>query len=534
MNNSWNLIDRKKYLSNLQVSTWDVLIIGGGISGAGTLLSSSFHGFKTLLVEQKDFAWGTSSRSSKMVHGGLRYIAKGNYKLTKESVTERQHLLRKLAGLVDPLSFILPHYKLKWPPAFLFRILVKFYDFLARTSNSQFYSFKDLIKIFPGIRDTNLKSGTNYYDAATTDSRLVMRILLEAKLLAGEAVNYLQVQEIIKIGEYYQVTTFDSVFEEKIILKVKSVINCSGVWGERFGNEISKKYCIRPLRGSHIIIPNTRLLVSSVVLLMHPKDKRPVFIFPYHGTSVIGTTDLDHKTSIDTEPHITEEEIKYLLELGNYYFPNLKLTDKDIISTWSGVRPVISSKKISKKPSSETREHIIWENQDGIISIAGGKLTTFSVIAHELIERVSKKLNEFKNHKIVKDIPYSSWDKTLWKKEWKAILSRQQLLRLEGLYGSYNNTFQQIITTNDLVPIANTKHLFAELKWALLYEAVVHLDDLLLRRTQLGLLLPNGGSELFPYLQQICTKHLKWNSKKWNAELIRYQSIWQKHYSIPV
>ena len=530
-NSSWNLNSRKNYCKEIESYDWDVVVIGGGISGAGTLLSSSFHGLKTLLLEQKDFAWGTSSRSSKMVHGGLRYMAKGNYRLTKESVVERQHLLSKLSGLVEPLSFIMPHYKMKWPPAFLFRILLRIYDFFAKTKNTKFYSHHDLLQILPGLKNIKLKSGSKYYDAATTDSRLVMRILLEAKTLGAYSANYCEVQGVQKNESGYLITAFDSILNKKVIITAKTVVNCTGVWSEKLGLSISNKYHIRPLRGSHIIIPNTKLVLSSVVLVMHPQDKRPVFIFPWHGCVVVGTTDLDHQKDLNIEPSITKEEVDYLLDLVNHYFPSLKIIKDDIISTWSGVRPVISSGG-NKKPSSETREHEIWENKDGIISVAGGKLTTFSVIAYELIKKINEKLKFKAPELIVKDIPYSSWDCILPKNIPNTTLSNTQLRRIQGLYGSYTSNFLSRMNAEDLKLISNTQHIFGELKWALLEEAVIHLDDLLLRRTQLGLLLPEGGKELFVYLKDLCMKTLKWDQEDWDNELKRYLSIWHNHYSI--
>jgi len=516
---------------------WDLVIVGGGITGAGVLREATRRGLKVLLVEQKDFAWGTSSRSSKMVHGGLRYLGSGQIGLTLESVKERQRLLTEVPGLVKPLNFLMGHYKGGFPGPFIFNVLLTIYDFMAGKRNHRF--IKTAVKDFfaPGMNSTNLKGATQFADAVTDDARLVLRVLHEANKEGGVALNYVSAQDTVREnGRVTGLKLKDEVSGVSFEVTAKAVVNASGAWTDELRSNLGVDAVIRPLRGSHLVVPSWRLPTAYSVSFFHPKDKRPVFAFPWEGVTVLGTTDLDHQQNMKKDASITQEEVDYLLEGVNLQFPEANITEKDVISSYSGVRPVVGTGALN--PSSEKREHSIWDDQ-GLISVAGGKLTTFRLIALDVLKGVEKH---------IPSLDVNSGDACIFK-ETSAIdgelvkksgLSSYHIKRLEGRYGAAAASIVQQTATYEAEgatciakTIATTDTLFSELRWALENETVVHLEDLLLRRTRLGLLLKNGGETLFDRLKPLCKAILGWDEATWNSELSDYKQLIVLHYGLP-
>jgi glycerol-3-phosphate dehydrogenase len=270
------------------------------------------------------------------------------------------------------------------------------------------------------------------------------------------------------------------------------------------------------------VVSNWSLPVASAISVRHPKDKRPVQIYPWQNTTIVGTTDVEHKYDLNVEPNISQNEFDYLIECVKHQFEGIKLNDLDLISTFSGVRPVVT-KGEGIDPSKEKRDHSIW-HEKGVINIAGGKLTTFRVIARQVIETACGLLNRrFNNYN------FSAFDEQISLIENN--LSKQISDRLTGLYGRLVNQF--IIESNsELVkPISYSLTLWAELLWSIKHEQVVHLDDLLLRRTRIGNVLPNGAIEHLETIKPWCMKYLNWDDNKWLEELNRYIDIYNSHYS---
>jgi glycerol-3-phosphate dehydrogenase len=541
---TWTESERTKHIDELINSPciWDLVVVGGGITGAGIFHEASARGLKVLLVEQKDFAWGTSSRSSKMVHGGLRYLGKGQIGLAKDSVQERQKLLTELKGLVNPLPFMMGHYKGKFPGPWVFDKLLAIYDWLAGRKQRKFIDNALTEFWVPGLTQSHLLGATQFGDAVTDDSRLVMRVLHEARECGGIAINYLKALKPVTSPDTNVVSGLmleDDVSGRVLQVSARAVVNASGAWTDELRQCLGKGAVIRPLRGSHLIVPFHRLPVSFSVSFFHPKDKRPVFVFPWEGTSVIGTTDLDHRESLGGEATIEQVELDYLLEAANAQFSSANLGLDDIISSWSGVRPVVveetaeaasenvgtDAESIAIKPSDETREHAIWDDQ-GLISIAGGKLTTYRLLALEVLREAQPYLAD--------RLTLSSLETATRFKAVELTSSKVSPMQLERLIGRFGLSAGDILASGALRHVATTDTFLAELQWSCRHETIIHLDDLLLRRARLGLLLPQGGLALAELFKRLCQRHLNWDEQRWSAEWSRYQDIVQTHYALPI
>ncbi|WP_281647114.1 glycerol-3-phosphate dehydrogenase/oxidase [Parendozoicomonas sp. Alg238-R29] len=519
-------------IGDLQEHNWDLIVVGGGITGAGILREAARCGLKVLLVEQRDYAWGTSSRSSKMVHGGLRYIAQGQIRVTKESVQERERLMKEAPGLVNLGGFTMPHYKGKFPGPLAFGTLLTVYDFLA---GKKAHSFSDQTavdhKLIPGLRQEGLKGATTFRDAFVDDARLVLRTLDEARLDGGVAVNYCKVVELLKDGQQVcGVRVEDALSETSADLKAKVIISATGAWSDNLREQVGQKPVVRPLRGSHLVLPGWRVPVAQACCFMHPDDGRPVFVFPWEGSTVIGTTDLDHSTSLDDDPAISEQEVVYLLKAANSEFPSAGIQRKDVTSTWSGVRPVISSGK-NIDPSKENREHAIWDD-NGLVSVCGGKLTTFRLIARDALKKASKYLPGitvpapasqamlFRNYDdVVNDCRFNT-------------LEVGQQKRLRGRFGTRLPDVLALAKDHEFTRIGFTDYLWLELRWAAAKEQVRHLDDLLLRRTRIGNLLPEGAREHLDRVGKVMAEEAGWSEHYWQSEKSRYKALWEKSYSL--
>jgi len=538
----WSPLWRQQLLSELKASReeWDMLIVGGGITGAGIYREATRLGLKVLLLEQQDFAWGTSSRSSKMVHGGLRYLGTGQFSLANDSVKERQTLMNELPGLVNPLPFMMGHYKGMFPGPWLFDKVLTLYDWMAGHRYRQFFSEGIADFLVPGLNLAQLKGVTQFADAEVDDARLVLRVLHEGNNAGGSAVNYLRAVDTLRdSGRVSGLRVEDQLTQEQFNIAAKVVVNASGAWTDELRQTLGQHKVIRPLRGSHLVVPFWRLPVSYAVSFFHPDDKRPVFVFPWEGVSVIGTTDLDHSQNLAHEAAITESEIDYLLGAANLQFPEAHLDVSDVRASWSGVRPVVSKNQdkavdssVANKPSDEKREHAIWDD-NGLVSVAGGKLTTFRLIALDVLKKAIPYLPQ---ESTIKDLNQASHFEFSRLPENGACLTLAQKERLHGRYGRHATQLiaqAEADSPDRLGKIVTSDTLWAELVWCCQSESVQHLDDLLLRRTRIGLLLKQGGESIFENVRQICQRYLGWDDAKWSEELERYRQIIVQYYGLP-
>jgi glycerol-3-phosphate dehydrogenase len=514
---------------NNMASHWDLVIIGGGITGAGILREAVNMGLQALLVEQKDFAWGTSSRSSKLVHGGLRYLKEGHFLLTKMAVEEREHLLKEAPGLVEPLEFLLPVYEHQHPGKRTLQIGLSLYDLMARDHQHRFYEKTDFYRRLPYVRQQDLKGGFFFYDAQVDDSRLVLRLINESVADGAGALNYTTATHILRndTGVVVGVEIEDTETRESRTLETRTVINATGCWAERLHPSPDPDRHLRPLRGSHLVFPAEVLPIKFGVSFLHPRDNRAIFALPWEGAVLVGTTDLDHKADLSLEPSITESEIIYLLEGLNTIFPSLEISLNDCISTFAGLRPVISEGRLS--PSDESREHVVWVNK-GLVTVTGGKLTTFRRLAWDALKAArpflpSEKLPD-KHRPIFSRPPDKPPNRfgladTVWH-------------RLYGRYGPRAEAMVQAAAPRDLRLIPGTHTLWAELPFVAANEWVRHLSDLLLRRVRIGLLTAQGGKEHLKRIRSLCQPALPWDSKRWKEEMAMYLEHWNRYHGLPI
>lgn len=483
--------------SQLLQPQWDLLVIGGGITGAGILLEAARLGLRAVLVEQRDFAWGTSSRSSKMVHGGLRYLAQGDFRLTRHSLLEREWLIRELPELVVRQHYLFPVRRGQFPGRWALKAGLWLYDLLAGIRDHHWLARDQVRTLAPQLRDEDLVGGMTYTDALTDDSRLVMRVLHEAASLGATAVNYMAVKDVLRTDVGYRVEAVDACTGEALALRAREVINATGAWADRLSGAEAR---VRPQRGSHLFVSANRLPVAQCFTLVNPADQRPVFIFPWQGCTCIGTTDLDHRDSLDQEPYCTDVEIDYLLDHVNRQFPDVGLTRQDIISTMAGVRPIIASGK-GVNPSAERRDHAVWQ-AGGLVTVSGGKLTTFRLIALDALHAVG-----FLD------------DRGLRR-------AKRQAPAFEAVVGSPGTLGQP------LAPLPEGDLLEQTLRWICRNEQVAHLDDLLLRRIRLGNLVPDGAQAIIELACQVCGEELGWPTARQAEEVARYLDIVSRFYGV--
>jgi len=504
---------------------WDLVVIGGGITGAGILGEAARHGKKALLVEAQDFSSGTSSRSTKLVHGGLRYLRQGQFLVTRKSVKERERLMSEGKGLVDPLGFSLAAFPGDQMPKWMYGVGLAMYDALAWKWAHEAQSKAEIIKRIPALTGSKVLGGYRYFDAQTDDSRLVVRVLREAVRHGGTAINYVRADHLLRTadGKVRGVVLRDTSPDgdsRTAEVEAKVVISATGAWADELRGELGHAKRLRKIRGSHLTFRSDRVPLAEAVSLLHPRDQRAVFAIPWEGVTILGTTDIDHG-DLDEEPAISQAETEYLLEAAQKAFPSLELTHEDVISTWSGVRPVIDTGK--SDPSKESREHAIWK-EDGLLTISGGKLTTFVVMARDALAAAEEDLGELGPRTRI-------FDEQPDEIAWPSAIDEAARVRLIGRFGS--EVTEIAADTKLAQAIPGSIALWSELRMAARSEAVVTLADLLLRRVRLGILLPNAGLDQIAEIRTIVQPELGWDDAKWDREVASYKTTWKKAYAAP-
>ena len=545
----------------------DVLVIGGGIAGAGVALEASRRGLVVMLVEARDFAWGSSSRSSKLVHGGLRYLREGAFGLTRESVRERSRLLQDAPGLVEPQRFLMGHYEGRSPSRRTLAAGLAIYDAMAGMRTRAFHLPDEVRALSPHLDMAQLLGASSYLDAKTDDSRLVMRVLQEAQQHGARVYNRAAVKSLLRAGdadmplsELAPTVKPGTVVGARIDgagfsgrVRARCVINATGFWADGLRRGLGTPM-LRPLRGSHLVFPLWKLPVAQSVSLLHPRDGRPVFATPWEGVALVGTTDLDHHEDPDIEPTITARETAYLVEAVRHAFPRLDLRGADAICSFAGVRPVVDDQASGRDPSKAPREHVVRDEQ-GLITVTGGKLTTFRVNALDALRHAAPYLAAAPRRggfgptvvagaestddaaaMSADDFAYQQADsifaRTPGPAEFAA-LPHGLRTRLLGRFGPHAPALLAEAAPADLRTVAGTSTAWAELHWALRHEQVRFLDDLLLRRTRLGLLLPDGAAALLPRIEPIAREALGWSAGEWRDQRDRYARLIAQCYTVP-
>ncbi len=493
----------------LREGVFDLLIVGGGSSGAGIALDAASRGFRVAIVDKGDFSSATSSASSKLVHGGLRYLEYGEIRLVYEALAERRHLLRNAVHLVKPLRFVLPFFRDSRLPRWKGRVGLWAYDLLAGSHNlgrSRDLSTLRLRNAFPALRSGVMLGGAAYWDAQMDDARLGLAIVRSAVQHGAFACNYLEGINFDLRGPLSEVQLRDSFTGEMQLVRARQVLNAAGPWVDavrRLAGEQTAAAELQPTKGVHIIVAGTPyadggepLSRETAFTLLHPSDGRVFFVLPWHGQTLIGTTDTFYDMTVDSLT-VTPEEEGYLLEGFNHYFSHL-LKREDIRGRFAGLRPLLRS--ASDDPSSRSREYKLIEGPHSLLSIAGGKWTTYRHMSEVVTDRIAERLGRrcpCRTAGLLLDgAPAEPWSEFV-KLETAAIsrefgLGPSTAAHLVNRYGTNARFVAEVIRERheDQAVVAGEADLIGEWAYQRLAEMATTPADHLLRRSRIGLWHP--------------------------------------------
>ena len=366
----------------LESRTFDVLVIGGGITGAGVARDAAMRGLSVAIVEQGDWANGTSSKSSRLIHGGIRYLERGEIGLVRESVREREILLRIAPHLVKPLEFTWPVYRRARLPKWKLRIGLTMYDLLAGSSRVRRHHSLDVAQVLerePSLRTDGLTGGVSYFDAATDDAGLTRANVSSAVEHGAVAVSRAKAESMTSGGGKADGAIVRATIEgNSARVSARVIVSATGPWQAK------------GTKGSHIVVARARVGNHGAVTIASPEDGRVMFVLPSGDRTVVGTTDIRTDETPDNVK-ASDAEVAYLLRAANAYFPNARLLSSDVIETWAGIRPLATA-PAGTSPSSISREHRISRDRAGVIVVTGGKLTTYRSMAAEVVDEVERAL----------------------------------------------------------------------------------------------------------------------------------------------
>ena len=393
---SLSTLKREQIKKDLKNDTFDVVIIGGGITGAGIALDATQRGMKVALVEMQDFAQGTSSRSTKLVHGGLRYLKQLQVGVVAETGRERAIVYENGPHVTTPERMLLPMHKGGSMGKFTTAIGLTMYDRLAGVKKSErktMLNAKETLAKEPLVKKSGLKGGGSYVEYRTDDARLTIEVMKRAAEKGATVINHTKsVHFTYDSNEKVNgIQAEDQITGETYPIKAKKVINASGPWVDevRSGDYARNNKQLRLTKGVHIVIDQSKFPLGQAVYFDTEKDGRMIFAIPREGKAYVGTTDTFYDND-KTSPLATQEDRDYLIDAINYMFPDVNVADEDIESSWAGVRPLILEE--GKDPSEISRKDEVWEGKSGLLTIAGGKLTGYRHMALEIVDLLSKRL----------------------------------------------------------------------------------------------------------------------------------------------
>lgn len=501
---------RDERVDELTGSQFDVLVIGGGITGAGIARDAAMRGLRTVLVEKGDLAAGTSSASSKLVHGGLRYLEQGQFGLVFESVSER-HRLRQLAPhLVRPIPFVFPIHHKKPRPLWQVSTGLWIYDTLALFRSYKLhttYGAKKTAALEPGMTTEGLSGSVLYYDCMTDDARLTLETARGAHEAGATVLTWCKVVGFrTHRSQVCGVEAVDLRTGDVHGIDARIVVNATGPWTDRtLGLRGDRRRILRPTKGVHLILERQRLPVNHAVCLVSPGDHRVVFAIPWGSRVVLGTTDSDFRGDFD-HVHCSAADVDYLLALANRYYPDAHLVRTDVLGTYAGLRPLVGPVEDGVGASQISREHTIQVDADGLITVAGGKLTTYRRMAAEVVAVIARRLKEEGFHvggcptgSVLlpggAGIAYRGSELiTLGpggleaERELETILGRDAVEHLQETYGgTWLTVAHQAVEDRALATpiVEGLPYLWAEVDHAVQTELAMTLRDVLRRRTQL-------------------------------------------------
>jgi glycerol-3-phosphate dehydrogenase len=518
-------MNRRKYVEDLKKQSdivWDIIVIGGGATGLGIAQDGASRGYKTLLLEQSDFAKATSSRSTKLVHGGVRYMAQGDLALVMEALHERGIMLKNAPHLTFNQEFVIPVYTL-WD-SIKYTLGLKFYDLLAgrlSMGKSYFISRKKTLTRLPLLKSKDLKGGIVYHDGQFDDSRMAIALAQSCTENQGTVLNYFKVTGLLKdeFGKINGVTAIDIVSGEEFHLKTHLVINATGVFADevaRLDNPGSKS-TIRPSQGVHIVIDRSFLQSDSAIMIPKTDDGRVLFAIPWYNEVVIGTTD----TPLDTiclEPVALEEEISFILRTAEKYFVRPPGRE-DVLCIYAGLRPLAANPDNPASTKEVSRRHKITLSPSGLLTIVGGKWTTYRRMAEETIDRAIR-------------AGILSNAKCITSKLRLTGQTRDNVSERLNIYGDHAVEIKKMISENPELGMAIDTRLpytRAEILWICRNEMPVRLEDILARRTRSLFLNARASAEIAPTVAGLMAKEFG-HDEKWEKDQLESYKELVKNY----
>ncbi|WP_156309245.1 glycerol-3-phosphate dehydrogenase/oxidase [Sphingobacterium endophyticum] len=518
-------INRSDQLNKLKESIiWDMVIIGGGATGLGTAVDAASRGFKVLLIEKYDFAKGTSSKSTKLVHGGVRYLANGDIKLVMGALRERGLIFKNAPHVSSVQSFIIPVYSIYSKLKYL--IGLKLYDWLAgklRIGNSAGLSKDDVIKKLPHINQKNLKGGILYYDGQFDDARLAVNLGQTAFEHGATILNYMEAIELHKneTGKINGITIRDTENQGTYRIHSKSVINATGVFVDDIlkMDSPSHKNLVRPSQGSHIVIDQKFLDGHDALMIPETSDGRVLFGVPWHGKVLLGTTDIPINEHM-IEPRPMEDEIKFILKTADSYL-NPAPKREDILAIYAGLRPLAAPKDDDESTKEISRDHKLIRSESDLVTITGGKWTTYRKMAEDTVNMAIQvarlkdipcRTKHLSIHGSTPDVYHAHWN----------------------LYGKDYQAIQQLIQEDDSLRellVEGYEYNAAEVVWACRYEMVRKVEDFLARRCRLLLLDAKASMIAAPKVAQLMAKELG-KTEEWIQEEVNQYIELAKRYTL--
>jgi len=508
---------RVKLLQNLSKQQWDVIVIGGGATGIGSAVDAASRGFKTLLLEQSDFAKGTSSRSTKLIHGGLRYLKQGDLTLVMEALYERGLLCHNAPHLIRHLPFLVPSYH--WWEGPYYRIGLKLYDLLAgslRLKKSKPVSKKKILTLFPNLETTDLRGGIMYYDGQFDDARLAITLVNTLFDFKGTAINYMKVTRLLKKkGTCIGVLAVEQETKKSYKLQAKVVINATGAFSDEIRrlDDPKEKTLISQSQGIHLVFDRHFFPSKHALMIPHTEDGRVLFIIPWHRHLLVGTTDTPiSKTSLEPRPF--KQEIAFLLSHLNKYLVKPP-KEKDILSVFAGLRPLIKQKE-TKKSAKLSRDHTVIISRSGLLTITGGKWTTYRKMAEDVIDAAIALGKLSPRPCVTEHMALHGWANTnISNDHW-------------SVYGSETKLIKALMKKNPewkkpLHP--RLPYCLAEVIWAVRKEMAQNLEDVLARRTRALFLDAKASIECAPLVAHLMAKELKKSTSWEKKQIISYTRL---------
>jgi glycerol-3-phosphate dehydrogenase len=509
---------RQQLVSQLEAynGTWDICIIGGGASGLGIAVDAASRGYKTILLEKFDFAKGTSSRSTKLVHGGVRYLQQGNIKLVMDALRERGIMKKNAPHLVKNQSFIVPNYK--WWEGPFYGLGLKVYDWMSGSLGlgaSEWLSTEEVLQHAPTLDPEGLRGGVIYHDGQFDDSRLALNLAQTAIEQGGVVLNYFEVKSFLKTGQDIEGVTVNDTINNKLYeVKAKVVINATGVFSDSIQqmDEPGKESTITPSQGIHIVLDKEFLPGTAAIMIPHTDDGRVLFAVPWHDKIIVGTTD----TLVDeilNEPKAREDEIQFLLQHASRYLtkdPSIN----DVRSIYSGLRPLV--KNTAKKTAEISRDHSILISDSGLVSIVGGKWTTYRKMAEDTVNTAAVQARLPYKDCITADLTIHGGGDT------------EQQTGSNYYYGSDAPLIEALIkedgSLNELIH-PRLHYRKVEIVWAVRNELCMTVEDALSRRTRALLLDAFAAVEASPIVATIIAKELNRDENWIIKQVAEFQEV---------